>query len=330
MQRNSRPATYETFAEVLKKRKWTLIIPAILLVLVIILSIVIRIARSNNEVFHSDVLPVMLNLNPIELESSTEDLGTVLTETAPVDDSYFADALFVGDSLCEGVRVYQDVFPGYRTATKIGLSIDALLFEAFMPLNPASDALKLSAIDHVSEMRPAKLYIMIGTNDLVWNDPPKMAESYGVFIDEVLKRLPSCKIVVVSIPPTTEATSTSRPNLSRERINAYNEELKKLAMAKGVYFLDGHSSLVGADGYLPVEIAFDDGIHLQPSGYIRWRDYLKSHAIQSDASYSIGEDGYIIFTQSTKPQETAPVDGEPTEDVPVEPDANAESGDAAA
>lgn len=313
MQRKQQSVVRETFTDVLKKRKWSLIIPAILLILVIAFSVVLRIIRSNNEVFHSDVLPVMLDLNPIAIESSTESLGSVLTETAPVDDSYFADALFVGDSLCDGVRVYQEVFPGYRTATKIGLGIEQLLYDEFYSL---SDEQKLSAIDHVSTMQPAKLYIMIGTNDILWNEPAKMAASYGAFIDEVLVRLPSCKIIVQSIPPTTADTASKRTMMSQERIKAFNEELKQLAIDKGVYFLDVYSVIVGEDGYMRTEIAAPDGIHMQPSGYALWCNYMKTHAVQSDASYSIGADGYIKFTQGTAPQEEPEQTG--TDETPQE------------
>lgn len=293
--RNTNYAATESFAEVFRDKKYYMIVPAVLLTAAIALTFCIRSMKSGSEDFHSDLLPKPFDLNPIEMATQAVS-GTVLTETDPVDDSYFADALFVGDSLCDGVRVYNEVFPGYKSAAKVGLSIDGLLVE---PYFSAADNQKLSAIDHVELVRPSKLYIMIGTNDIVWNDPAKMADSYGKFIDEVLNRLPSCKIVVQSIPPTTAATAANRPKMSLERIRAYNAELKLLAMEKGVYFLDVHSVIAGEDGYMPYEIAAADGYHMQANGYARWRDYMKSHPVQSDASYSIGPDGLITFTQGT-------------------------------
>lgn len=305
MQNRKQNLPQETFADVIKKKKLALIIPAALLLIVLLLSLTIRIVKSNNDDFHSGLLPKKLDLNPISAESSTEGLGSVLTETTPVDDSYFADALFVGDSLCDGVRVYNEVFPGYKTATKVGLGIDQMLYEEIF--SPA-DNQKLSVIDHVSTIRPNKLYIMIGTNDIVWNDPAKMAESYGAFIDEVLARVPGCKIVVQSIPPTTARVAAERPTMSLERIQAYNANLKQLAIDKGVYFLDVHAAIAGPDGYMPEEIAAADGYHMTSEGYQIWCDLMKSHPIQSDSSYSIGADGRIAFTQgsaASQPQEQA-------------------------
>ncbi len=308
MTQQNRSDEYETFAEALKNSILALLIPALLVVAVLTLSAVIRSVKSSSELFHSDLQPKMPELHPIETEEleGVGAVGTILTETTPVDDSYFADALFVGDSLCDGVRVYTQVFPGYRTATKVGLGIDALLYQPFASV---TDGENLSAIDHVSTIKPSKLYIMIGTNDLVWNDPAKMAESYGAFIDEVLARLPGCKIVVESIPPTTARTAAQRPMMSAERITAYNEHLKQLAIDKGVYFLDVHSVIVGADGYMPEEIAANDGYHMNASGYQLWCNYMKSHPIQSDASFSIGADGRIQYTQTEQP--AAAQDSEP-------------------
>ena len=110
--------------------------------------------------------------------------------------------------------------------------------------------------------------------------------------------LSSADIVLESIPPTTQQTAQERPSYVKENILAYNSAVKELAVRKGVYFLDVYASVVGPDGYLPEAIAAADGIHFQPSGYQIWKDYLKTHVIQGEASYSLGADGAMQFTRS--------------------------------
>ncbi|MEG2233248.1 MAG: GDSL-type esterase/lipase family protein [Oscillospiraceae bacterium] len=293
MQKTKRVAR-ETFGDVFKKNKIVLIITASLFVATILTSTVIKLVKSGDDDFHSGLEPAVLDLTPLAVESEMSG-GTVLTETAAVDDSYFANALFVGDSLCDGIRVYADIFPGYRTVTAIGLGIEATLYQE---IPNVIDGQKLSAIGHIEFIKPQIVYIMIGTNDMVWNSPETMLVSYEKLVNEIMTRLPSCKIVVESITPTTLETATKRTGFSQDRIKTFNDGLKALAMKKGVYFLDVHAAIVGPDGYMPQEIAQPDGIHMKPEGYALWRDYLRTHTIQGDAAFSIGADGYIKFTRA--------------------------------
>ena len=155
-------------------------------------------------------------------------------------------------------------------------------------------------LDQILYFKPKKIYIMLGTNGLNWDGITVKAliDGYEQFLDQLIAAMPGADIVLESIPPTTQQTAQERPSYVKENILAYNSAVKELAVRKGVYFLDVYASVVGPDGYLPEAIAAADGIHFQPSGYQIWKDYLKTHVIQGEASYSLGADGAMQFTRS--------------------------------
>lgn len=292
----SHPKT-ESFAEVFRKRLWLLLLCALLLVLVCALSLILTARNGGKIQLHSKLPPSDLGLTELSVSNDAqEDAGTVLTETARADESYVADALFCGDSISDGYRVYTEVFSGFRTATMIGLSPQAVSYQTFK--NKTGDpAEEMTMLQMIQYFNPKKIYIMLGTNGLEWGEPDALIAGYETFLDEVIAAMPTADIIVESIPSTTEATAISRPGFSKERILQYNAMLKEMAGRKGVYFLDIYEAIVGPDGYTPVEIAAaSDGIHFTPDGYRRIKDYILTHTVQGDDAYSIGSDGFIQFT----------------------------------
>ena len=287
----------ETFAEVFRKRLWLIVIFTLLFVFVCAFSLIVTAYNGGKVQLHSKLPPSDLGLTELSVSDETEeDSGTVLTETARVDESYFADALFCGDSISDGFRVYTEVFSGFRTATMIGLSPQAVSYHTFK--NKTGDpAEEMTMLQMIQYFNPKKIYIMLGTNGLEWGDPEALIEGFETFLDEVMAAMPTSDIIIESITPTTEATANKRPGFSKDRILQYNAMLKDMAARKGLYFLDVYAAVVGTDGYTPVEIAAPlDGIHFTPQGYQRIKDYIMTHTVQGDDAYSIGPDGFIQFT----------------------------------
>ena len=88
--------------------------------------------------------------------------------------------------------------------------------------------------------------------------------------------------------------ATSRPSYTRERVEEYNNLIKELAIEKGIYFLDVYSVFVGEDGYLSKDIAANDGYHLIPRGYKVWFEYITTHTIKGNSSFTMDNQGRII------------------------------------
>ena len=306
----------ESYGYVFRKNTWLIVLLSVLLAGLVGLSVFITEYNRTKDTLYLGFEPVDIGRKPSEILSDTTDgeLGSVLTETTPVDESYFADAMFIGDSFTQGVEIFKK-FGGVTTVWKVGINSHSAMTETFYKPTPDSEKL-LTMVEAVEYHNPRKLYIMLGTNGIDWESLEWNIEGYSVLIDELALRVPGCYIIIQSIPPTTRETSAARPRLSRENIDKYNALLLDLAMNKGVYFLDVNASLRDEEGYMPDDIAAYDGIHMIPDGYSIWYEYVITHAIKGEAAYTIGDDGRIIYVDpgEDENEDITPPDDSPPDD----------------
>lgn len=307
-----RDTSKETFLYVLKKRRALLIFIALVLVLVLAASFLLQMMNRNKVNLHTNRPPGDLGLKPTDiLSASTEgELGTVLTETTVVSSEYFSDAVFIGDSLTEGIRIY-DVFGEVTVISKQGInSHSALEYTFYDP----GDGVERSMVDAIEFLQPRKVYIMLGTNGINWESVAWNLEGYDKLIDALKARIPGSYIVIQSIPPATVEKSTADSHYARENVAEYNAGLLDIAMRKGVYFLDVHAALSDENDYLRADIAAADGLHLKPSGYQLWYDCVVSRAVKGESAYAIDENGRIKYIAGEGSKQTEP-DQETGDDV---------------
>ncbi len=119
--------------------------------------------------------------------------------------------------------------------------------------------------------KPAKVFMMIGTNDLAPNGlshtPEQVAGNARKIIDRIQNESPQTKIHIVSIFPST---STGR---TLEKISATNDLLKELCAEKEVTFVDIYNDLMG----ILDNTHSRDGLHLSMSGYRIWCKAIESY-----------------------------------------------------
>ncbi|MBQ6895427.1 MAG: DUF4358 domain-containing protein [Clostridia bacterium] len=201
----------------------------------------------------------------------------VVPELPKVDNSYFDDAVFVGDSLTMGISY----FAGFNSEflSIAGLSTKSLASE---PLANGK-----TVYQTIAEMeRLNKLYIMLGTNEMAYEKPWEFVDRYSKFIDYVRHYFPNVLIYIQSIMPVSEKRSTNS-GIKNYMVIDHNKYLVNLAAQKQCYYIDVNSHFAGEDGFLPEE-AGGDGIHLSPTNYRKMADYLKSHAVDIVGVKKIG------------------------------------------
>ena len=192
----------------------------------------------------------------------------VVPETQEADVSYFDDAVFVGDSLTIGIQN----FSGFNSTFLCMGGLNTKNLETGALPNGKTT---MQAIKDKSQL--GKLYIMLGTNEIAFNEPEDFFERYSVFIDNVRKKFPDVIVYIQSIMPVTKETSETT-GIKNDEIVSYNERLLEMAIEKQCYYIDLHSYFKGEDGALPDNIG-SDGIHLGPEKYRELASYLKSHAV---------------------------------------------------
>lgn len=188
-----------------------------------------------------------------------------------VDESYFNDALFIGDSRLQGFGMYSGMPGTFYAATGFQL----FKYDSMKVANtengkvPLTDALPYDTF--------TKIYIKVGLNEMGGNENAFL-NKYAELIAVLRESEPRAIIYVHGLLPVTAAKSQSDKVHNNPNVNARNEALKQFALEQKAYYLDVGSALAGADGSLPSEMAAD-GIHLKAQYMDIWKQYLLSHAV---------------------------------------------------
>lgn len=125
----------------------------------------------------------------------------------------------------------------------------------------------------ILELKPSRLFINIGTNDLSWSTITinQIITSYEQLLKTVLISLPDIEIYIMAyFPVNYEAASEEmRPCLrirNNERINEANIELQKMANRLGAKYIDVNSKMKDEQGRLKAEYTIE-GMHIKEEGY---------------------------------------------------------------
>ena len=181
-----------------------------------------------------------------------------------VDESYFDDALFIGDSHTDGFKDYA----GLDNADYLchnGLTVWSAVEKAEFPgRQTLSQAL--------SGKRYGKIYLMLGINELGTGTAETWAAQYKVLLDEVRELQPDAIIFLQAIFHTTQEKSDTT-FYKNSTIDERNEALQKLADNKDVFYIDCNPVFDDDTGALTAEYS-GDGVHVKAPYYTMWRDYL--------------------------------------------------------
>ena len=200
--------------------------------------------------------------------------GTTAIGSVQVADSYFDDAVFIGNSRTEGLKK----FSGLSNATfitEVGLTVDNI----FRDYCDISGGYKGRAFDALAGMSFSKVYIMLGMNELGWVYESVFKEDYSKIIDKIREINPDAVIYIQSIIPVSKWKDSSNDVYTNANVERLNSQLRDLADEKEVHYLDVAGALMDSEGYLPYE-ATGDGVHLEPPYCVKWTDYLRTHTEQ--------------------------------------------------
>ncbi|MBR5521150.1 MAG: hypothetical protein IKU54_04050 [Oscillospiraceae bacterium] len=219
----------------------------------------------------------------INLENTIPEIDMVqVPESDPVDISYFDDAIFLGDSLADGFKVYTRTGSlTLKDSTAVYLTQKSTSPRTFLQPGVRIDAgdglVDVWAV--IEQRQPGKMYITLGINALMGMSPEDFIASYEQLIDKIRRTSPNTIIYVTTITPTTYRTSIQKPQLSFDRIYSANKLIAQMCRNKGLGLINLYDVLKDDSGYLRSEIARADGYHLTPTGYQQWLDYLTTHTM---------------------------------------------------
>lgn len=135
----------------------------------------------------------------------------------------------------------------------------------------------LHRLDEVIIGKPAKVFILIGINDVAKNIPDTVIlQNYKRMIDRLKAGSPRTKIYFQTMLPTNASFNKLTAHYNKEaHIIAINAGLKQLAEEEQITLIDTYAAFVDANGSLKKELTFD-GVHLTKDGYYKWVALLKN------------------------------------------------------
>lgn len=219
---------------------------------------------------------------------------TAVPESEPVTMEHFSTVTFMGDSITQGLAIYETGFQNAHFCAYKNAGANSIVNRGTLTnVNGVQEV----AIDALVASQPDAVYVMFGMNNLSGDGVEKSyLNYYSAMLDMIKESLnPAVQIYVETMTPTTASTGVARPNLSSQYLIFVNNQLSKLATEKGCYFIDIYESLLDETGNMNPEYAAKDGIHMNPSGYERWVDYARRHVVNARWTKYEGENPYAIY-----------------------------------
>lgn len=133
----------------------------------------------------------------------------------------------------------------------------------------------LARLDAVTTIKPKKLFLMIGINDIGRGLPiAVISNNYRRIIKQITSDSPRTKIFLQSVLPMNSELLDADNLKGKEALVAeLNKEIKRIADEEKLVFIDLWP-VFSVDGQLKKDLTAD-GIHLKPEVYGIWVNHLK-------------------------------------------------------
>ncbi|MFC5409278.1 GDSL-type esterase/lipase family protein [Larkinella bovis] len=134
----------------------------------------------------------------------------------------------------------------------------------------------LERLDEVIDGKPAKVFILIGINDLARQIPDDVIlENYRRMVRRLKAGTPKTRIYFQTLLPTNDTFQKLKNHYNKEKnIQYLNQALKEMAPREGFEVIDLHAHFVDEAGKLRKEYTWD-GVHLTLAGYQKWAEMLR-------------------------------------------------------
>lgn len=261
----------------------------------LIMAFVVSIAVANiwdlvqnaKKIENPAVTAVQTTTQPAQTTGS--GLSAVTTTTVPtpvfqtVDNSYFDDALFIGDSRTEGLALYGSL-TNADFFSSVGLSIYKVTEKAAGNPNTGES---VTLAQKLAQKKYGKVYIMLGLNELGTGTTEDWAQTYAEVIAQVRQAQPDAIIYLESILVVAASQDNPGGAINNATVNTRNQALEALADPQNnIYYLNVNEAVMDASGCLDASLT-SDGIHLLGNSLSLWEDYLKQHAIVNGSANAI-------------------------------------------
>lgn len=196
------------------------------------------------------------------------------SENFPVySKEFFADDLFIGDSISTGLYLY-----GKLDKKNVAAGIGYTPYKAYSEAVELYDGTSATALEYAQKMQPKRIFVMLGSNGMGSStDIEGMKSTYKTLLEKLTDSCPNSEVYCVSVSPVTaDSTSAASAGITNEMISDFNASVKGMCGDMGLRYLDLYSLLIDENGYFSTDYAEVDGLHFLGSTYDVMLSFIQS------------------------------------------------------
>lgn len=196
-----------------------------------------------------------------------------------VEDDYFADAVFIGDSRTVGLGEYgglEDITTFYAST---GLSVHKLFTANIVPVSGQKK--KITVEEALQQTTFSKIYLMLGINEMGTGTVDTFMEKYQEVVARLRELQPDAIIYLQGIMKVTTKRSEQGDYITNEGIEERNVRISQLADNEKIFYLDVNPLICDEMGGMEASYTHD-GVHLKAKYIEIWKQFLKEHAVPRD------------------------------------------------
>lgn len=170
------------------------------------------------------------------------------------------EIILIGDSMTDGGE-WSELFGDSRVKNR-GISADVTIGV-------------LDRLEEATESAPAKIFILIGTNDLArGSSPAEVIKNISRIVTGINEKSPPTEVFVQSIFPVNDHYGMFGGHTDKgDQIQTVNAALER-GLGGNYTYLDLYSAFTDGDQKLNIAYS-NDGLHLNGEGYLLWASVLK-------------------------------------------------------
>lgn len=198
---------------------------------------------------------------PAQTEPPSDNTAPADSMSGDFSKEFFAEDLFIGDSISTGLYLYYKLEP-----ENVAASVGNTPYKAYTTPIEMYDGTEMTPLEYAEKRQPKRIFVMLGSNGMAssW-DIESMKGSYRTLLEKLAAACPESEICCISVPPVT--SDTSYDTIHNSDVADFNAHIQSLCSEMGLRYFDIFTLLCDSSGNFSHSYAAVDGMHFQSATY---------------------------------------------------------------